>query len=174
MFRISRARRSQCPNRTASVSTIRPRPIRRAMLARSIDKPPIAYGTGNLTADAEQRRRMPSIPVSGSPDLGRRLSGATARMKQSSDHASVCRRLSLRSRLRSAVSWRRWRSDKASHRTDRPTNGSTKRRTVPTGCSGPDCSPTACANRARDEMALEVESVVDGGAHVEITLGGAS
>src|SRR6516225_8778701 len=40
------------PTETASVSTIRPRPIRRATLARSIDKPPIAYGAGNLTADA--------------------------------------------------------------------------------------------------------------------------
>ena len=55
--------------------------------------------------------------------------------------------------MRSAVPW--WRRDKASHRTDRSADGSTKRRAVPTGSGSPDCSAAACADEAATDGSLD-------------------
>jgi hypothetical protein len=41
---------------------------------------------------------------------------------------------------------RRWRRDKAAHRTHCSPDGGAEGRTVSTGSSSPDCSPAACAD----------------------------
>src|SRR5215471_19292175 len=55
---------------------------------------------------------------------------------------------------RLAITWRRWCHNEPPHRTDRSADGSTKRRTVSTGCDGADCSAASCADEATADRPL--------------------
>jgi hypothetical protein len=53
-----------------------------------------------------------------------------------------------------AVPRRRWRSDKAAHRTHRSTDRGTEGRTMSTGSRSPDRSPATCADEAATDCPL--------------------